>query len=68
MFLLHCQKCHHEWESSKKEGTCDWCGAGSYLLVEHHFDLFKIINTLMEINENHPDSKRIKQVLKKSGL
>jgi len=46
MYLLHCKKCHHEWESVKEIGTCDWCGAGSYLLQEHHFDIIKIFEII----------------------
>lgn len=51
VFLLHCKECHHEWESSEKVGICDWCGAGSYLLQEHHFDLSKILKILIEHNK-----------------
>ena len=29
MPLLKCSKCHHEWESVRREGWCDWCGAPS---------------------------------------
>jgi hypothetical protein len=33
MPLLHCTKCHHEWEGQSLE-KCDWCGADSYILAE----------------------------------
>lgn len=28
MPLLHCTKCHHEWEGSKVS-TCEWCADGT---------------------------------------
>ena len=31
MPLLHCNKCHHEWEGDKSS-KCDWCGGGSHIL------------------------------------
>lgn len=37
MPLLHCSKCHHEWESSDstlKQSICDWCGAIGYVLAK----------------------------------
>ena len=34
MPLLHCKKCHHEWESSNVNSTCDWCGSKSYVLED----------------------------------
>lgn len=37
MPLLHCVKCHHEWETAVVEGLapiCDWCGAHGYVLDE----------------------------------
>ena len=33
MPLLHCTRCHHEWEGSKKS-LCDWCGGDSRILQE----------------------------------
>lgn len=33
MPLLHCKKCHHEWEGNK-DSICDWCGGGSFILEE----------------------------------
>jgi hypothetical protein len=30
----HCTECHHEWEGSKKDDTCDWCGYPGYVLEE----------------------------------
>lgn len=32
MPLLHCTKCHHEWEGSVENNVCDWCGAAGYIL------------------------------------
>jgi hypothetical protein len=35
MPLLHCVKCHHEWEAAEIKGlepVCDWCGAHAYVL------------------------------------
>ena len=49
MYLLHCKKCHHEWESVEDEGICDWCGAGSYPLAEHSFDILKIFKSIVQI-------------------
>jgi len=51
MYILHCKECHHEWESAEDNGICDWCGAGSYFLSEHHFDVFKILEILKKINK-----------------
>jgi len=31
----HCTDCHHEWEGSKKQDACDWCGYLGYVLEEH---------------------------------
>jgi len=31
----HCTECHHEWEGSKKNSTCGWCGYPGYVLEEH---------------------------------
>ena len=31
MPLMHCRKCHHEWEGQKLS-KCDWCGAESVVL------------------------------------
>jgi hypothetical protein len=33
MPLLHCKKCHHEWEG-EFHSKCDWFGAESYILEE----------------------------------
>jgi hypothetical protein len=33
MPLLHCKKCHHEWEG-ESHSICDWCGAESFMLEE----------------------------------
>ena len=33
MLLLHCKKCHHEWEGDADD-RCDWCGAGNIVLQE----------------------------------
>lgn len=35
MPLLHCVKCHHEWETAEIKGLdaiCDWCGSHAYVL------------------------------------
>jgi len=34
MPLMHCSKCHHEWESVDKESRCDWCGADGKVLED----------------------------------
>ncbi len=38
MPLIHCKKCHHEWETGRGEEysqtKCDWCGAEGYILVK----------------------------------
>ena len=34
MPLMHCSKCHHEWESIDKESLCDWCGAPGKVLED----------------------------------
>jgi len=31
--LLHCKKCHHEWECiGIDDRICNWCGGGSNIL------------------------------------
>lgn len=30
-----CTECHHEWEGSKDDSTCDWCDAPGRVLEEH---------------------------------
>ena len=35
MPLLHCKKCHHEWETIKKKERCSWCGGKSYVLTKY---------------------------------
>jgi hypothetical protein len=32
MPILHCDACHHELEGPEGR-TCDWCGAGTHVLV-----------------------------------
>lgn len=32
MPLMHCQSCHHEWESTMPESLCEWCGKAGYAL------------------------------------
>jgi len=34
MPLMHCSKCHHEWESADKESCCDWCGSPGKVLED----------------------------------
>ncbi len=39
MPLLHCSKCHHEWEACfTEEGPnqtfCDWCSAEGYIIQD----------------------------------
>ena len=34
MPLMHCTKCHHEWECSDKESCCDWCGSPGRVLED----------------------------------
>ena len=31
MPLLHCKKCHHEWEG-RANSKCDWCAAEGRIL------------------------------------
>ena len=33
MPLLHCNKCHHEWEGNPIS-KCDWCNNDGYILEE----------------------------------
>lgn len=47
MSLLHCKKCHHEFESADKDAKCDWCGEDSYIL-ETQTALEKAINWILE--------------------
>ena len=40
MPLLHCKKCHHEWEGWKWT-DCDWCGgSGEVIAEETQFERF----------------------------
>lgn len=48
MPLMHCTKCHHEWESLSKDSHCDWCGAESYKLKEKT-ELEKLSENSMDI-------------------
>ena len=43
MPLMHCNKCHHEWEGSKRS-KCDWCSSKGYIL-EEKTPLEKLINS-----------------------
>jgi Zn finger protein HypA/HybF involved in hydrogenase expression len=43
LYLLHCNKCHHEWESTTKEDRCSWCGATSYVLEKKKNWVSKIL-------------------------
>jgi hypothetical protein len=49
MPLLHCKKCHHEWEG-KNDSTCDWCGAEGYIL-EEQTDLEKLLHDKQRLRE-----------------
>ena len=57
-YILHYQKCHHEWPSSEMSEKCDWCGADSYILGEDKsWDWEKILECLKKMkrkinNEN----------------
>ena len=33
MPLIHCNKCHHEWEGAA-QGRCGWCNSDGYILEE----------------------------------
>ncbi len=37
MPLVHCQKCHHEWEAASKDELCDWCGKPGTVIAEKTF-------------------------------
>ena len=50
MPLLHCENCHHEWETIEEEEICDWCGGGSYIL-ESETPLSKMIKNIDELIE-----------------
>jgi len=32
MPLMHCNDCHHEWDSTSDKSLCDWCGESGYIL------------------------------------
>ena len=49
MPLLHCKKCHHEWEG-KNDSICDWCGAEGYIL-EEQTDLEKLLHDKQKLRE-----------------
>lgn len=34
MPLMHCEDCHHEWETIETKSLCAWCGAKGYILEE----------------------------------
>jgi len=48
--ILHCSKCHHEWEGEEGE-NCDWCGADSYPLDEDYDT--RIINRMADHMRSH---------------
>jgi len=51
MPYFHCDTCHHEWEGSKKDTKCDWCGSQGYIL-EDETPLEKAIKELPQILNN----------------
>lgn len=51
MPYVHCSKCHHEWETSRRdfkleEEVCDWCGQKGAILLEDETPLEKLCSTL----------------------
>ncbi len=46
MPLLHCSKCHHEWESVKESDTCSWCKSPS-ILIEKVTPFEKFVKALL---------------------
>ena len=52
MPLLHCTKCHHEWEKSnlEKHFVCDWCHSpGKIIEKETPFERFMKIQDIHEM-------------------
>jgi hypothetical protein len=45
MPLLKCSKCHHEWESARLKGYCDWCGASSGQVLEEKTALERFVES-----------------------
>jgi len=61
MYHLHCDSCHHEWDSGEKMGKCDWCGGGSRILSEFTWKVDKIFEAITEMEKN-------RHKIRKSGL
>jgi tRNA G26 N,N-dimethylase Trm1 len=62
MPLVHCNKCHHEWEcatNSESDRKCDWCGGDSYILTDDtplsNMMKTNIIEKLLEMNNPYAD-------------
>jgi hypothetical protein len=66
MFLLHCSNCHHEWESVTENGTCDWCGGNSRMLVEHHWDLKNMFEIVKDFCKKYKKKKSLDSKNKKA--
>jgi len=56
MFILHCSKCHHEWQGFDKNEKCDWCGAKSYILGEDKSwnwkNIYKCLEKMIKRDKN----------------
>ena len=68
MPLLHCKKCHHEWEG-QKDSKCDWCGAGSIILQYESdfekfvkYDLQRILDAWKAVGQDFKEQIEIEKV------
>lgn len=59
MPLLHCNRCHHEWEG-KENSECDWCG-GTPLVLEEETHFEKAIRIMIE-KVREKNKKKLKKV------
>lgn len=59
MFILHCQKCHHEWQAVEEDEKCDWCGSDSYTLGKNKsWDWEIILNCLKKMIKNGKNRRK----------
>ncbi len=62
MPVLHCLKCHHEWEG-RATSVCDWCGAGARILREHS-DLEMLFGVRLRSQEGERRLRRQQLILR----
>ena len=50
LLLFKCETCHHEWDDTRRESFCDWCGEYGHILEDktgkYNF-IFKGVKSLL---------------------